>query len=110
MFPSKEIITMDTSVKPYKYFTLITMVAAIILPCSAIVTNKIVSIGSGYASGGTLILPLWFIFGDIITEVYGYKKFRQFFWYAVTGGNIFVWRIIKNVKSVIILIFGGNSR
>ena len=30
--------------------------------------------------GGTLLFPLSYIFGDILTEVYGYKKSRQVIW------------------------------
>src|SRR5512133_4021677 len=30
--------------------------------------------------GGTLLFPLSYIFGDILTEVYGYKRSRKVIW------------------------------
>jgi hypothetical protein len=72
-----------------KYLIIIAMLATIIMPCSVITTNKVISIGSQYASAGSLVLPLWFVIGDILTEVYGYRVSRQIFWYAIFCQFIF---------------------
>ena len=75
--------------RQYKYLTLIAMISAIVLPCATITLNKIIPIGYSSASAGTLTMPLWFILGDIITEVYGYKISRQIFWYALLCNFLF---------------------
>lgn len=41
---------------------------------------KFVQIGFFTIAGGTLIFPISFIFGDILTEVYGYVQSRKVIW------------------------------
>ena len=41
---------------------------------------KFVQIGAFTIAGGTLIFPVSFIFGDILTEVYGYTASRKVIW------------------------------
>ena len=41
---------------------------------------KFVQIGFFTLAGGTLIFPVSFIFGDILTEVYGYTQSRKVIW------------------------------
>lgn len=50
---------------------------------------KIIAIGSLSASASTLIMPLWFVIGDVIAEVYGYKVARQMIWMAIICQFIF---------------------
>lgn len=64
----------------YKNFTLITVVFVTILMVSAIVSTKIVDLWFFTFDGGTLLFPLSYIFGDILTEVYGYKQSRKVIW------------------------------
>jgi len=47
---------------------------------SAIVSTKIVDLWFFTFDGGTLLFPLSYIFGDILTEVYGYKQSRKVIW------------------------------
>lgn len=41
---------------------------------------KIVKIGAITTTASTLIIPLWFLTGDIIAEVYGYNTSKQIIW------------------------------
>lgn len=50
---------------------------------TVILIYKIISIGPFIASASTLVMPLWFVMGDIIAEVYGYKVARQLIWSAI---------------------------
>lgn len=46
-----------------------------------IVAVKIVSVGPLHVPAGTLTLfPVSYIFGDVLTEVYGYRRARQVIW------------------------------
>jgi queuosine precursor transporter len=51
-----------------------------ILILSNILAAKIVRIGFLVFDGGTLLFPLSYIFGDVLTEVYGYKASRKVIW------------------------------
>jgi len=47
---------------------------------SNIASTKIVKFGTFDFDGGTLLFPLAYIFGDILTEVYGFKRSRRVIW------------------------------
>ena len=73
--------------KTYRYFDLIMAVFVTVLVVSNVASSaKIVDLrfrvfGVPMAfDGGTLLFPLSYIFGDILTEVYGYKRSRRVIW------------------------------
>jgi len=66
--------------KSYKYFNMLSVFFVSVLLISNIASTKIVSLGWFAFDGGTLLFPLSYIFGDILTEVYGYKKSREVIW------------------------------
>ncbi len=51
-----------------------------VLILSNILAAKIVRLGPFVFDGGTLLFPLSYIFGDLLTEVYGYKESRKVIW------------------------------
>ncbi len=51
-----------------------------VLLISNIASTKIVQIWRFLFDGGTILFPLSYIFGDILTEVYGYRKSRKAIW------------------------------
>lgn len=51
-----------------------------VLVISNILASKMVQIGPFVFDGGTLIFPLSYIFGDVLTEVYGYRESRKVIW------------------------------
>lgn len=58
-----------------------------VLCISNVASTKIVQLGPFSFDGGTLLFPLSYIFGDILTEVYGYRESRRVIWtgFAVLG-------------------------
>jgi uncharacterized integral membrane protein (TIGR00697 family) len=73
--------------KSYRYFDLIMAVFVTVLVVSNVASSaKIVDlrfsiIGVPMAfDAGTLLFPVSYIFGDILTEVYGYKRSRRVIW------------------------------
>jgi hypothetical protein len=71
----------------YKYFDLILGVFVAVLLTSNIASSaKIVDLGFDLFNvpmafdAGTLLFPVSYIFGDILTEVYGYKRSRRVIW------------------------------
>jgi queuosine precursor transporter len=66
--------------KAYKHFDLIMALFVAVLLISNIASTKILALWRFTFDGGTLLFPLSYIFGDILTEVYGYAKARRVIW------------------------------
>jgi uncharacterized integral membrane protein (TIGR00697 family) len=66
--------------KAYKFFDLITALFVAVLLISNIASSKILKLGPFTFDGGTLLFPISYIFGDILTEVYGYRRSRRVIW------------------------------
>ena len=66
--------------KAYKHLDIITAIFAVVLIISNIVSTKITTIGFLTFDAGTILFPLAYIFGDILTEVYGFKRARKVIW------------------------------
>lgn len=64
----------------FVYFEIIMALFVAVLLISNIASTKIVSIWKFTFDAGTLLFPLAYIFGDILTEVYGYRKSRKVIW------------------------------
>jgi hypothetical protein len=73
--------------KSYRYLTTVTAVFVTVLIVSNIASSaKIVDLGFAVLGvpmafdAGTILFPISYIFGDILTEVYGYKNSRRVIW------------------------------
>jgi uncharacterized integral membrane protein (TIGR00697 family) len=72
--------------RTYKYFDLIMAAFVAVLLCSDIIGVQKVSyiklpfIGEYIYGAGVLFFPTSYFFGDILTEVYGYKRSRRVIW------------------------------
>lgn len=66
--------------KPYRHLDTLTALFVAILIISNIASVKMVDLKWFTFDGGTLLFPLSYIFGDILTEVYGYKASRKVIW------------------------------
>lgn len=70
----------------YKYFDLIMVAFVTCLLCSDIIGVQKVSyvhlpfVGDYIYGAGVLFFPISYFFGDILTEVYGYKRSRRVIW------------------------------
>ncbi|NJO80407.1 MAG: queuosine precursor transporter [Cyanobacteria bacterium RM1_2_2] len=66
--------------KSFKHLDTITALFVTILLISNVTSTKIVAFGPLTFDGGTILFPLSYIFGDILTEVYGYARSRKVIW------------------------------
>lgn len=64
----------------YRYLAFITAFFSVVLILSNIASSKILSLGWFSFDGGTILFPLSYIFGDVLTEVYGYARSRRVIW------------------------------
>ncbi len=83
--------------KGYRWFTLITALFVTTLIISNIIAVKVVQIGPLFVPAAVILFPIAYIFGDILTEVYGYARARQVIW---TG-------FFCNLLAVIAMWVGG---
>lgn len=67
----------------YKYYSLLAMLFGAMLITSNIASSKLASFFGITVTGGFICYPLTYVLGDIITEVYGYKRARQLIWGAI---------------------------
>ena len=66
--------------RSYKYLDYITGIFVAVLLISNTASVKILNLGWFAFDGGTILFPLAYIFGDILTEVYGYRRSRRVIW------------------------------
>jgi uncharacterized integral membrane protein (TIGR00697 family) len=64
----------------YKYYDLILGLFVAVLLISNVASSKVLDLGPFTFDGGTILFPISYIFGDILTEVYGYKRSRRVIW------------------------------
>jgi len=86
---------------PYRYYDLIMALFVTVLLISNLLSSaKIIDLRVSLGpldlafDAGTLVFPISYIFGDVLTEVYGYRRSRRVIW-AGFGANVllglFVW-------------------
>jgi uncharacterized integral membrane protein (TIGR00697 family) len=74
-------------VKPYRYYDFVMAAFVTVLICSNLIgPAKIVQPDGWPAFGaGVLFFPISYVFGDILTEVYGYARARRVIWAGFAG-------------------------
>lgn len=78
--------------RPFRYLDIVTVVFTLVLALSNIASSAKL-IGWGVSLGGvplafdagTLFFPVAYIFGDVLTEVYGYQISRRVIWIGFLG-------------------------
>jgi len=76
-----------------KYSFRFVVVAAVFVAClitANIIAVKVISAGPFIFPAAIIIFPLSYIFGDVLTEVYGYKLARRIIWLGFFCNLLFV--------------------
>lgn len=81
----------------YRWFHFVTAIFVTTLIISNIIAVKIVNIAGLFLPAAVILFPVAYIFGDVLTEVYGYSRARQVIW---TG-------FVCNLVAVIAIWLGG---
>jgi len=67
--------------RSYKYYDLVMAAFVAVLLCSNLIgPAKVCTVGGISFGAGNLFFPLSYVFGDILTEVYGYARSRKVIW------------------------------
>ena len=73
----------------YRYYDLVMAVfVTVLLTANVIGPGKVAQFGGFTFGAGVLFFPVSYVFGDILTEVYGYARARRVIW-AGFGALIF---------------------
>lgn len=85
--------------RSYKYYDLVMAAFVTVLLCANVIgVQKVSAIGGHPFGAGILFFPLSYVFGDVLTEVYGYTRSRRVIW-AGFGALIFAafmsWVIVR---------------
>jgi queuosine precursor transporter len=89
--------------KQYKYYDLIMAAFVTVLVCSNLIgPAKVTQIDTPFLGvltfgAGVLFFPISFIFGDILTEVYGYAASRRVIWAGFAGlafASFMAWMVV----------------
>jgi uncharacterized integral membrane protein (TIGR00697 family) len=75
--------------KTYRYYDFIMALFVTVLLCSNLIgVSKVATVGGITFGAGTLFFPISYLFGDVLTEVYGYARSRRVVW-AGFGALVF---------------------
>lgn len=66
--------------RSYRHFDLVMALFVAVVLISNVASTKFVKLGPFSFDGGTILFPVSYIFGDILTEVYGYRHSRRVIW------------------------------
>lgn len=77
---------MQAEARTYKYFDLVMVAFVVVLVCSNLIGPAKAAqidlplLGAVTFGAGVLFFPISYIFGDILTEVYGFSRARRVIW------------------------------
>lgn len=69
--------------KTYKYLDLVIFLNITMMAIINVISGKIVQVGVFTLSAASLCIPITYIIGDVLTEVYGYKQARRVTWILI---------------------------
>ena len=71
---------MNGGQRGYRWYNFITALFVVTLVISNIIAVKVVHIFGLFLPAAVILFPVAYIFGDVLTEVYGYARARQVIW------------------------------
>lgn len=105
----------------YRYLDFVSAAFVAVLLCANLIgVSKVVMIGGTAFTAGNLFFPMSYLFGDILTEVYGYKRSRRVVWtglIALLFASFMSWVVIVlppapffKDQAAVETIFGSTPR
>lgn len=85
--------------RTYKYYDLVMAAFVTVLLCSNLIGASKITTVHGFTFGaGVFFFPISYIFGDILTEVYGYARARKVVWAGFTAmafASFMAWLVVS---------------
>src|SRR4051794_38413323 len=71
----------DTGPRSYRYYDLLMAAFVTVMICSEFISaGKVARLGGFSFGAGVIFFPFSYLFGDVLTEVYGYARSRKVVW------------------------------
>ena len=112
---------MATAARAYRYYDLVMAAFVTVLLCANLIgASKVATVWGITFGAGVLFFPISYVFGDVLTEVYGYARARKVVW-AGFGALIFAsfmtWAVLAFPpaegwphQAAFQTVFGGTPR
>jgi len=85
--------------RTYRYYDLVMAAFVTVLLCANVIgAAKVAQIGPFTFGAGVLFFPISYVFGDVLTEVYGYARARKVVWAgfgALAFASFMSWAILS---------------
>ena len=88
MSPDKPVAVQARDLRTYRHFDTLLAIFIVVLLVSNLVGQKLCTIFGFSISGGQLLFPITYIFGDVFTEVYGYSASRRAIWLGFLANGL----------------------
>ncbi len=82
---------MTSPARPYRYYEFVMAAFVTVLICSNLIGPAMIAqaelplLGAVSFGAGVLFFPISYVFGDVLTEVYGYARSRRVIWAGFAG-------------------------
>jgi uncharacterized integral membrane protein (TIGR00697 family) len=107
--------------RTYKYYDLVMAAFVTVLLCANLIgASKVATLGGFTFGAGVLFFPISYVFGDILTEVYGYARARKVVWAgfgALAFASFMSWAVLAFPpaagwphQAAFETVFGGTPR
>lgn len=84
--------------RAYRYYDLVMAAFVTVLLCANLIgASKVAHLGGFTFGAGVLFFPLSYVFGDVLTEVYGYARARKVVWAgfgAMAFASVMSWVVL----------------
>jgi uncharacterized integral membrane protein (TIGR00697 family) len=84
--------------RSYRYYDLVMAAFVTVLLCANVIgAAKVAKVGDFVFGAGVLFFPISYVFGDVLTEVYGYARARKVVWAgfgALAFASFMSWAIL----------------
>jgi uncharacterized integral membrane protein (TIGR00697 family) len=84
--------------RAYRYYDLVMAAFVTVLLCANLIgASKVATLGGFRFGAGVLFFPISYLFGDVLTEVYGYARARKVVWAgfsAMVYASFMSWAIL----------------
>ena len=82
--------------RQYRYYDLVMAAFVTVLLCANLIgAAKVARLGGFTFGAGVLFFPISYVFGDVLTEVYGYARARKVVW---AGFGALVVRVVHELR------------
>src|SRR4051812_34361684 len=71
-----------------RYYDILSVLAATVAVCTNMLVLKVTRIGPLTFGGAVVFFPITYILGDVLTEVYGFRRARRVIWLTF-GAQLF---------------------